>query len=403
MGSYPLAGYNPVLIAQSESAFGTIPAPADVAAFAALALPTIKADLGPVQTPAVRAMQDRGLGRGMQSAFLSGRYEPVPWSVQMALRTRADADDPLRELALWKACGFVITTNSSTSVVISQGNTPIESGDFVSVGLTRILGRSPGEMELERLAGCFVEQLRIEGGDKEVMLTFSGQGQSKGVGTAIASASVADGSTATVTISADESYAFLGGGYYIWESEIILVAPATAGATSISITRAQLGTSGVAHSSQPIYPYIPSGISHGGAPIPESLTTTVTFDSSSFRCLSWGIDIKTGIASLPGETGSALPFQGVKATRYDCTPSFSFVCKGDDVRKLNKERARKEIAVSFVQGTTAGGILTAAFPQCEVAGKLKIEDNANDTVTVSGQLRCREVAAGNSMFTLTFT
>jgi len=402
MGSNPLAGYNPVLIAQSESALGTIPAPADVAAFAAAAVPTIKADLGPVQTPAVRAAQDRGLGRGNTNQFISGRYEIVPWSVMMALRSRADADDPLRELAFWKACGFPITTNAATSVVISQGNTPIESTDFVSLGLTRILGRSPGEMELERLAGCFAESVRIEGGDKEVMLTFAGQGQSKGVGTSVASLSVADGSTTTVTVSADESYAFLGGGYYIWESEIVLVAPATAGATSISITRAQLGSSGAAHSSQPLYPYIPAGISHGGAPISEALTTTVTFDAVAFRCLNWGIDIKTGMAALPGETGSALPYQGVKATRYDVTPSFSFVCKGDDVRKLNKARARKEIAVSFLQGTTAGGIITAAFPQCEAVG-MKIEDNANDTVTVSGQLRCREVAAGNGMFTLTFT
>lgn len=402
MGSNVVPGYNPVLLAQSESSLGTIPAPADVAAFAAAAVPTIKADLGPVQTPAVRPMQDRGLGRGMQSAFIPGRYEIVPWNVMMSLRSRADADDPLRELAFWKACGFVLTTNSGTSVVATMGNTPIESTDFASLGLTRILGRSPGEMELERLAGCFAESLRIEGGDKEVMLTFAGQGQSKGIGTSIASASVADNSTTSVSVSADESYAFLGGGYYIWESEIILVAPATAGASSISITRGVLGSTAAAHSSQPIYPYIPTGISHGGAPISEALTTTVTFDSAAFRCLNWSIDIKTGLAALPGETGSALPFQGVKSTRYDVTPGFSFVCKGDDVRKLNKARARKEIAVSFLQGTTAGGIITAAFPQCEMVGT-KIEDNANDTVTVSGQLRCREVAAGNSMFSLTFT
>lgn len=402
MGSNPLPGYNTILFAQSEATLGTIPAPADVATFAGYALATIKADLGPVQTPAVRAMQDRGLGRGMQVGFVSGRYEPVPWSVMMSLKTRADADDPLRELALWKACGFIITTNSSTSVVLTLGNTPVASSDFASVGLTRILGRSPGEMELERLAGCFVENLRIEGGDKEVMLTFSGQGQSKGVGTAIASASVADNSTTSVTVSADESYAFLGGGYYQWESEIILVDPATAGATSITITRGVLGSTAAAHSSQPIYPYVPSGISYSGSPIPESLTTTVTFDSAAFRCLNWSIDLKTGLAALPGETGSALPYQGVKVNRYDVTPSFSFVCKGDDVRKLNKARARKEIAVSFVQGTSAGGILTAAFPQCEAVA-MKIDDNANDTVTVSGQLRCREVAAGNSMMSLTFT
>jgi hypothetical protein len=400
MGSNPLAGYAPVLIAQSEVALGTTPAPADVASFAALALSTVKADLGPVQTPAVRAKQDRGLGRGMQDGFISGRYEPVPWNVMMSLKSRADADDPLRELALWKACGFVITTNAATSVVVSPGADPLPT-DFVPVSLTRILGRSPGEMELETLAGCFAESLRIEGGDKEVMLTFAGQGQHKGVGTSVSSITLADGSTTSLTVTAENSYA-LTPGYYICESEIILVQSVTLGGTTATIARAQLGSSGVAHSAQPLYPYIPTGISYGGSPISEALTTTVTFDAVAFRALSWAVDLKTGLAALPGETGSALPYQGVKATRYECTPTFSFVCKGDDVRKLNKARARKEIAVSFLQGTTAGGIITTAFPQCEVLA-MKVEDNANDTVTVSGQLRCRDVAAGGSMFSLTFT
>jgi hypothetical protein len=401
MGSNPLAGYNPILIAQSETTLGTTPTPADVASFAALALPTIKADLGPVQTPAVRAAQDRGLGRGMQNLFISGRQEAVPWNVMTALRTRSAVDGALRELALWKMLGFVITTNGGTSVVISQGNTPIESTDFAPATMTRILGRSPGEMELEVLAGCFAESLRIEGGDKEVLLTFAGQGQSKGVGTSIASITLANGVVTSVTISAEDSYA-LATGYYICESEIIFVTAPAAGATSATIARAQLGSTGVAHTAQPLYPYIPSGISYSGAPISEALTTTVTFDGTAFRCLNWSLDIKSGLLALPGETGSALPYQGVKATRFEATPSCSFVCKGDDVRKLNKARARKEIAVSFLQGSAVGGIITAAFPQCEAVG-MKIEDNANDTVTVSGQLRCREVAAGNGMFTLTFT
>lgn len=95
MGTSVVPGFNPVSLFASESTLGTAPTPADVAAYAALALPTIKTDLGPVQAPVVRAKQDRGLGRGMQDGFVSGRYEPVPWNVSMSMMTRADADDEI--------------------------------------------------------------------------------------------------------------------------------------------------------------------------------------------------------------------------------------------------------------------------------------------------------------------
>ena len=401
MGTSVVPGFDPVTLFASESTLGTAPTPASVAAYAALALPTQKVDLGPVQAPVVRPKQDRGLGRGMQDGFVSGRYEPVPWNVMMSLMSRSANDADPREVALFKAAGLKKTTNAGVSTVYAPSATPEASGDFVSATLTRLMGRSPGEMEYERLTGCLVDLLRIEGGDKEVTLSWSGVGQQKVVGTALASITLASGVVTTLTVTAAESYA-LAPGYYICESEIILVSAPTYGGTSVTIARAQLGTTGVAHTAQPLYPYIPSGISYSGSPIAESLTTNVTLDDdSTFRCLSWGVDIKTGLAPLAGETGSAY-FQGVKATRYDVAPTFTFLLKGNDVRKFNKARERTAIAFSVSQGTSAGGIITIAFPYCELVAP-KADDSANDTVTVQASLRVRDNAAGNNAFSITLT
>lgn len=403
MGSNVVPGYNPILFVADESALGTAVAPADTAAFGAQALSTIEADMGPVQAPDTRGKQDRGLSRDMQDGFVSGRYLAVPWNVVTSLKTRGDADDAPRELALWKATGLKRTVNSSTSYVLSPSNTPVASLDFVSQTMTRVLGRSPGEMELERLLGCFAESVKLEGGDKEVTATFSGQAQQKGVGTGLASISLADGSATSLTVSAAESYA-LCEGLYICESEIIGIGSVTYGGTSVSIQRGMLGTSGAAHSSKPLYPYIPlSDISYAGTPISEALTTTFTFDGGAFPVLNWSVDIKTGLQALPGETGSALPFQGLKATRVDVACSLNFLLKGDDVRKFNKARARTDMAVSIVQGTTAGGIITVSFPHCELVAPTA-KDNANDSIPVSATLRIRGSGASTpDSFAITLT
>lgn len=402
MGSNVVPGYNPILFAADETTLGTPVAPASTTALAASAIATIDADMGPHQTPDTRGKQDRGLSRDMQDGFVAGRYGAVPWNVVTSIRTRGDQDDAPRELALWKACGFTRTITANTSYALTPGNTPVESADFVPQTFTRVLGRSPGEMEMERLYGCFAESVKLEGGDKEVTATFSGQGQSKGVGTSLTAITLADGIGTALTVTAAESYA-LTTGYHICESEIILVTEPTFGATSVTIARAQLGTTGAAHTAQPLYPYIPSGISYGGAPISEALTTTFTFDGGAFRVLNWSVGIKTGLAALPGETGSALPYQGIKATRVDVTPSLNFILKGDDVRKFNKARARTDMAVSIVQGTTAGGIITISFGNCELIGPAA-KDNANDTIGVAASLRVRgSGAATPNSFSISFT
>lgn len=402
MGTSVVPGFDPITLFASESTLGTAPTPADVAAYAALALPTISADLGPALAPAVRPKQDRGLGRGMQDGFVSGRYEPVPWSVNMSMMSRALIDDAPRELVLWKAAGLKRTLNGGVSYVLSPSATPEPSTDFASATLTRLLGRSPGEMEYERLTGCLVDTVKIAGGDKEVGLMFSGVGQQKVVGTALASITLATGGATSFTVTAAESYAFAPG-YYICESEVVLVAAPTYGGTTINITRAQLGTSGVSHTTQPIYPYIPAGVAYSGTPISESLTTNVTLGTdSTFRCTSWSVDIKTGMAPLPGETGSAY-FQGVKATRYDVAVNLNFILKGNDVRKFNLARERTAQACTISQGTTAGGIVTLGFPYAEIIAP-KAQDNANDSIAVSAQLRLRDsTSAGNDMLSITLT
>lgn len=399
MGSNVVPGFNTILTAADETTLGTPVAPADIATFAAQAIPTISVDLGDAQSPETRAKQDRGLGRGMQDGFVSGRYPPVPWSIQTSLRTRADADDAPRELALWKSTGLGRTINSATSYVLAPTATPVESADLVTQTFRRFLGRSPGEMEMEMLSGCFADTVKLEGGDKEVSATFSGFGQKKWTGTAVASVTCTDVAT-SLTVSAAESYAFTEG-YYIIESEVVLVGAVTYGGTTINITRAQFSTTAVAHTTKPIYPYVPAGVAYSGTPISESLTTTATIFGIAVPVLKWGVTIKTGLSPSPGETGSAY-FQKVVTRRFDVEASFDLLLKGDDVRHFNRARERTANAVTLLQGTTAGGIVTIGLPYTELVAPAA-KDNANDSIVVSCSLRVRDDTSGNNAFSITLT
>lgn len=400
MGSNVVPGFNPVFLAADETVLGTAVAPADVATYAAQAIATIECDLGDAQSPAVRPKQDRGLGRGMQDGFVSGRYPPVPWSVKTSMKTRSAIDAVPRELALWKSTGLGRTVNGSTSYVLAPTATPVESTDLVTQTFTRILGRSPGEMEYERLLGCFADTVKLEGGDKEVEATFSGMGQQKLTGTALASVTMASGVSTTITVTAAESYAFMPG-YYICESEVVLVGAVTYGGTTINVTRAQLGTSGVSHAAKPLYPYIPAGVAYAGSPISEAATTTATLYGITVPVLKWGVTIKTGLSASPGETGSAY-FQKVITKRFDVEATFDLLLKGDDVRLFNRARERTANAVTLVQGSAVGGVITIGLPYTELVAPAA-KDSANDEVTVSCSLRVRDDTAGNNAFSLTLT
>jgi len=400
MGSNVVPGFNPVFLAADEATLGTPVAPASNAAYAAQAISTIQCDLGDAQSPEVRPKQDRGLSRDMQDGFVSGRYAPVPWNVMLSLKTRAAADTVPGEVALWKAAGIGRTVNAATSYVLAPTNTPVESSDFVAQTLKRIVGRSPGEMEYESLLGCFADTVKLEGGDKEVMATFSGMGREKGTGTSLAAVTLTLAGT-TITVTAAESYAFTPG-YMICESEVVLVGAVMYGGTTINVTRAQLGTTGVAHTAQPIYPYIPTGITYAGAPISEALTTTATLFGITVPVLKWGVTIKTGLSASPGETGSAY-FQKVVTKRLDVEANFDLLLKGDDVRLFNRARERTANAVTLVQGTSAGGIITIGLPYTELVAPAA-KDNANDSITVSCSLRVRgNAGATPNSFSVTLT
>lgn len=401
MGSNVVPGFNPVFTAADEVTLGTPVAPANVAAFAAQAISTIRCELGDSQSPETRAKQDRGLSRDMQDGFVAGRFAPVPWNVMTSLKSRSAADAVPAEVALWKAAGIGRTVNAATSFALAPTNTPVESADFVAQTLKRIVGRSPGEMEYEMLTGCFADTVKLEGGDKEVMATFSGFGQKKNTGTSLAPVTMASGVSTTITVTAAESYAFAFG-YYIIESEIVLVSEVTYGGTTINVTRAQLGTTGVAHTAQPIYPYIPTGITYAGNPISEALTTTAMLFGITVPVLKWGVIVKTGLSASPGETGSAY-FQKVVTRRLDVEANFDLLLKGDDVRLFNRARERTANAVTLIQGTTAGGIITIGLPYTELVAPAA-KDSANDSITVSCSLRVRgNAGATPNSFSITLT
>lgn len=394
MSSNPLNGWDRRLAMYSVGASIT-----DAASYAALFRSVIAVDMGPAEVGVIRSKQDRGPGRGMQDGWVEGRVQPIPFSVQTSLKSRADQDDPPLELALYKAAGLKVTTNASTSVVLTPSATPVETGDFAFADLVRLLGSGDADIAFERLANCVVREIALEGGDKEVQATFTGIGQRKYLGGSLDSITLADGSVTSLTTTAEQSYS-LGSGYYLCESEVILVTP-TLGGTSHTIARAQLGTTGAAHAAKALKPYVPAGIAYSGAPIPESLTTTVTLDGIALRVTSWKANITTGMDMLPGETGSKYS-QGALEKRTDVTITMSVIAKGDDVRWLNKATARKTVTASLVQGTTAGGIVTVAAPYCEiVAAPMTEPENGPSEIQI--QLRVRDNGSGNNSFSITLT
>ena len=392
-------GWDARYFAVTETTFGTTPTPADEAALAGRAIEATSLSLGPAgEVGTVRPKQDRGLGRGMQSGFVEGRVEPIPFELVASVKSRSAVDAAAKELVLYKAAGLKVTTNSSTSVVLSCVAAPIESGDFASASLRRTLGSGLASYEAEELRGCVVRTLRWEGGDKELMLTASGAGIGKATQGGVESISVND-SVTSLTITAEESYR-LRPGYYLCESEIINVTACTTGGTSATIARGALGSSAAAHTTKPLLPLVPSGITFAGSPIPET-TCTVTIGGVAFRALSWSIEMTTGLDLITGETGSKYS-QGAKELRYDLKPSIRLALSADDVAALGKAAARTTVSVSIVQGTGAGAIATFAMPYCEIE-PVAVPDSVGDVSIIDLSLRVRDDAAGNNAFTVTLT
>lgn len=393
----PVNAWDSRLLIATETTFGATPAPADVATYAARAVEFISANLGGSESGEVRAKKDRSLGRGMQSGFIEGRKAPGAISVEMSVKSRSAVDAALKEAVLYKAAGLKSTTNAGVSVVLSCVPSPLESGDFASCTIERIAGSALAAYEAETARGCLIKTLKWDGGDQELKLTASGASNgNKTTRGALESITVLIGAT-TLTHTAEESYR-LQAGYYLCESEVILVGAVTAGATSTTITRAQLGTSAAAHTTKPLQPYVPAGIAFTGSPIAEPVSS-VTVDGVALRCTAFSVELSTGIDHLPGETGSAYS-QGAKETRYDVKPSAKLVLSADQVALLGKSTARKTVAVSFSQGTAGGGRVTFSMPYCEIE-PITVPDTVGDVAIVDLALRCRD-NTGNDAITITF-
>lgn len=394
MSSYPVNAWDMLLLAASEATFGTTPAPASTSAYAALALECISADMGPAQVGQVRPKQDRNLGRGMQSGFVEGRVQPIPFTVVTSIKSRSAGDGVPLELALFKAAGLGYA-DTGADYTLAPSATPVESGDFAGLSLTRFLGSRAAAFQSETLRGGVVKSLRWEGGDKEVMLTAAGAGIGKYMRGSLDSITLASDIVTTLTHTAEESYR-LDPGYYLCESEIILISSVTKGGTSTTITRGALGSTAIAHTAKPLYPYRPSP-TYTGSPIAEP-NATCSIGGVTSRLLSWSFELTTGMDHLPGETGSAY-VQGVKYGRYDAKYSLRLVLSGDQVSLMGKALARPTVAVSLAQGTGTGGVITVASSYCEVE-PFTVPDTNNDVAIVDVGLRVRDDTAGNNAFSI---
>lgn len=391
MSAEPVNGWDSRALVVSESTFGV---PVDPAANQELEL--ISCSMGPSEVGITRPKKDRNSGRGMQNAFVEGRVQAIPFMLETSVKTRAAANTISKEWAIYKAAG-ILGADFGSNWGWSTLADPVTAGYWASLGIYRALGGGVACYEAEQLRGGVIKSLNWSGGDKECILKASGVGIGKYHQGYLTSVTLANGSVATMTITAEESYR-LSPGYYQIEAEIIHLDSVVAGATSCAITRGQLSTSGAAHTAKACYPYFPA-VSYTGNPISEA-STSGTLDGVALRILSWSIDYTTGIDLLPGETGSAY-IQGFKVLRNDCKATFKSVMHREEASWLGKARARKNMALSLVQGTGTGGGITFSLPNCEI-NPIVVPDTPGDTVIVDVTCKGKD-SSGNDMFSFSQT
>lgn len=396
MANEAVGGWDSRVLVASEATFGTSPDPAATQAIEQLSTP-----IGPAaEVGRTRPQQDRNVGRGHTSKFVEGRVEPIPFEIVTSVKSRADADDSPKELALYRAAGLLQTINSSTNNVFTTPADPINGGAFAGLSVRRAFGPAIYRWEAEQLRGGVIRSLEFSGGDKELMLKASGAAIGKYALGEVASISLADGSGTDLTLTANESYR-IGPGYYQVEDEIIEVVGAISlmGATTRTIERAQLSSSGAAHASKPLWPYMPAN-TYVGSPISEA-SCVFTLDSVAMRALSAVVSFDSGMDLLPGETGSKY-IQGPKSLRYKWSVSLKSVLHREEVMWVGKAVTRKAVALTLVFGTGAGGIVTFSFPQCEIR-PFVVPDTANDVSIVDLTIEPRDSSSGNDAASFTLT
>lgn len=394
MAAEPVNGWAAKALIASESVFGTVPNPANSQAIEFVTLST-----GPNALGQIRPIRDRNpYGRGMTHGYVEGRQAAIDWSLETSIKSGAEGVTP-KEHSIYLAAGLYHNAG-----VYSQTPYPIEVATFASLSIYRLLG-TPGAtvgaaFEAEQLRGGVVRTLSWSGGDKELTLVAAGQAIDKrhlGYAPSI----TINNSDTTFTFANAEEGARFGVGWYQCESEAIAITAMDYTTYTATILRAQLSTSAASHSSKPLVPYFPSAPSYSGVPISEATASTVTLDGQAIRCLSWSIEMATGMELLPGETGSKY-VQGVRELRSSVTVKLRLIMKREDVALLGKSTSKKSVACTIVQGAAQYSVNTFSMPYCEIDA-FQVPDTANDVVTIDVTLRTRDSATGNDAFTLTKT
>ena len=386
MAGEPIAAWDQRLLVGNETTFGTPDAPAAGQTFEAISI-----DMGPAQQAETRSKKDRTQGRGMTTGFVEGRVKPIPFSIQTTVKSRASATTVAKESAIYKSAGMIETVGGS-NVTYTFTSAP----DVPGLQIYRILGTGTSAYFAEQGRGGLVSTLTWSGGDQELTVDAKGAFIGK----------YHQGRVDSITVNdAVTSYTFTGEdvhrvniGYYLCESEIILVTAMNYTTGVATITRGALSSSAVAHTAKPLTPYIGT-LTYSGNPLTEA-NATVSYGGSALRCTKFQVELSTGIEHLPGETGSAYS-QGFKSTRYDLKTSFTTVMKREEVNFIGRTLNRTNGAITITCGTGAGSIATFSMPYGEFEPSA-LPDNQNDVVSVDWNFRHRD-SSGNDMFTLTMS
>jgi len=392
----PVNSWDAILMAASESAFGTFVQPT-----AAQALQVISSDLGMSSQPGqVRPVKDRALGRGSQSGWVEGDKEPIDFSLQYSQKTRATAATAAFDLAILKAAGLSQLIGSTVEIgLVSQ---PIESGAFASMQLYRVLGEDGYQSQAEALNGCVVKSLVWSGGDTEVLVKAAGQGVRKRNAGAVDSITFAnDSNTAPAATTAALARLLEAGMPVQCESEILTVTSVNYTSPAVVFARGAYSSTAAAHTAQRLYPYLPPSIVYSGVPISEAIASCILGDISPMRIMSWEVDLKTGLDLLPAETSSAYR-QGAKSTRHDITVKMKMVLSQERVDLLGYAINRDTLSCTLSQGTAGGGLIAFTLPYCEVKS-FKVPDTANDIAIVDVELRVRNNLTGDNAMTIALT
>lgn len=382
--------WNERVLVATESTFGTIPNPA-----ASQAIEVINLDMGPLEQGDTRAKKDKTQGRDMTNAFVEGRVQPIPFSLETSIKTRADADDIPVESALYQAAGFTETVNAATNVTYTVNFAP--TPNTLSILSTR--GESTACEEAEHGRGGVIKEVEWTFGEAELIAKFTGQFIGKYHLGKTDSVTLVDGSDTSLALGTNSDAYRLGLGWYQIESEVVRLTANDYTTPTITVSRGALSTSAVAHTTVAMYPHMPSATLNG-TPISEA-NVTVTIDSVATRCLKGAIKVVTGVDHLPGETGSAY-VQGAKVTRVDVESTFDLILSQADVDLIGKATERKSVAITVVCGTGTGGIVTFSLPYSEIK-PFAVPAPGNDVSVVTVGFRHRGNGTGNNIVAMTLT